>query len=224
MRLCSPEVTDDTMTDHQAKIERLLAYAAGELPQAEVADMQKMIATDAELRRLQRLVEFVGRTLREDDSVAPPADVVARAKALFQQMRPAPAGAVRSRVQEWLEALDRVVAALTFDSRARAALAGFRGTAELVRLSFESDLAEIDLELNPREEGGEMRMSIIGQISSTDEAGGSPVVLTETGTHRAVAQTVCDQGGLFEVTIERGRYDLHVRLPSGVVSAMEIEL
>jgi hypothetical protein len=211
------------MTDHQVKIERLLAFAAGELPEREAMEMKNMIASDAELRRQYKLIEIVRRTLQEDDSIAAPAQVVARAKALFEQLRPAPVVSLRSRVQEWLDAVDRVVAALTFDSRARPALAGFRGTAELVRLSFESDLAEIDLELNPQDESGLTRISVYGQITATDDAGGAPVVLTTAGSHHAIAQTVCDQGGLFEVTVERGRYDLHVRLPSGVVSAMEIE-
>lgn len=213
------------MTDHEVKIERLLAFAAGELPEPEAKEMQTMIASDAELLRLHKLIDAVRRVLREDDSVAPPAAVVARAKALFRELRPAPAAStLRSRLEEWLAALDRVVASLTFDSRTRPALAGFRGTAELVRLSFESDLAEIDLELNPEQDHGQTRVSIFGQVTATDDPGGASVLVTSAGTHDAIAQTVCDQGGLFEVTVQRGRYDFHVRLPSGVVSAMEIDI
>lgn len=212
------------MTDHQVKLERLLAYVAGELSGSDALEVQNMIASDPDVRRLSKLVELVGRTLKEDDSVAPPDKVVARAKALFQEMRPAAGPSVRDRVQEWLSALDRAVASLTFDSRTRPALAGFRGAAELVRMSFESDLAEIDLELNEQDDAGQIRISVYGQITATDDAGGAPVVVTAAGTHQAIAQTVCDRGGLFEVTLQRGRYDLHVRLPSGIVSAMEIEI
>jgi hypothetical protein len=214
------------MTEQRGNIERLLAFVAGELDAKGARDMRNLIAADPELAQLERLARLVRQTLQEDDSVEPPPQVVARAKELFRQLHqaPAPSPSLRERVHAWLEAADRIVALLVFDSRARPALAGYRGTAELVRLSYESDLAEIDLELTPREDGGAVRVSVYGQITATDEPAGAPVILTTAGTHDARAQTVCDSGGLFEITLERGRYDLHVRLPSGVVSALEIDL
>lgn len=213
------------MRKHPTSMEKIIALFAGELTPEEASEVERMIAGDPALQRRWELLETLRQTVAQDDAADVPAEVIARAKGLFRevsQAERAPEGG--SAIQEWLAALDCVVARLIFDSRRQPALAGFRCVAELVRLSYETDIAEIDLELDTGEEQGKEIVTIFGQISAADDPGGAAVVLTAPGMQESLAQTVCDASGMFKAVLPRGTYDLHLRLPAGVVSIADMEI
>jgi hypothetical protein len=121
--------------------------------------------------------------------------------------------AVRARASQsgWLAELKRIVAALVFDSRAQAALPGVRGRAEAYQLSFESDLADVDLEISPPESPAAAR-TIRGQVAPRTADRPGAAALVPAGTPQPVATVEPDAHGMFTVLAEPGHYELLIRL------------
>jgi len=207
--------------------EKLIAFAAGELDELEAVRVRQHLSSDAVARETVNLFLALRRTLAADDSVAPPDSVIARAKAIFKPQSAAQSGLATS-LASWLEAVDRAVASLLFDSRVQPAL-GFRGTSQAVRLAFDSGEAEVDLELSGPDDGvNDGLRRVTGQISVDPSAGAVsgpyPVALVEPGTTRAVAETRSDEHGVFALRVAPGRYDLCVQVGSRVVVAPEVQV
>lgn len=202
------------MPSHPVPYERLIAYAADELDEPEAAAVASHLATCAECAATLARFRTVRAVLRSDDSEAPPAATLVRARGLFAQRRPAPEA-------NWLQ---RVLARLTFDSRAGPALVGARGIGRGYQLAFESDVADVDLELEPGEEPAGDRWRLLGQVAVHEDAPVAAVRLASPGTTTPVVQTTADEHGLFTLQAPLGRYDLLVSLPRVLLVLPDIEI
>ena len=197
------------MFGHPVRYEKVIAYAAGELAEAEAGEVAAHLAGCPACAATVARYRAVQATVAADDSVAPPPALVDRVKARFP--RPQERTALGPRA-----ALRRVVATLTFDSRGTASLAGARGAAGAgYQLAFASEGADVDLEVTPLGNGCDGRWQLFGQVA-VDEANAEPapirVALVASGSERPVAETVADAGGIFAIEAAAGQYDLLVGL------------
>lgn len=204
------------MPNFQPDFAQLLAYAVGELDDSDMASVERAIAASplaqADLARIRTILQ----TMRTDDSVAPPDALVRRIQASFESTaaeRPGIADAVR-----------RVLGRLVFDSRAELALAGFRGVEDSFQLSFESEVASLDLECDLSGDPNRPTWSIIGQVESDAGVGGLNATLYASGSSTPVARTVTDEHGVFRAELGAGAYDLHLEFPGQVVVFSSVDL
>ena len=197
------------MASQRIATDTLIAFAAGELDrQAAAAVEAQLSASPADAARLKRIRTLID-TMRTDDSVAPPAAALARAKALFRaESRPV--------WRDWLAALEEAVARLVSDSRAQPALAGFRSAGGAVQLTFESDTLEVDLELIPPSTD-ETRWTILGQLSSEEPIANTPVALVSERDAHTGSDAEADEHGVFKLQADPGEYELMIRLPQRLV-------
>jgi len=195
------------MSSSHVSYEDLIAYAAGDLAPEDAARVESAIAADPAAQHTVETFRQVATTVAEDDSVEPAPSVIERAKALFDVEK-------RSAMRDWLDAVDRFVATLIYDSRAQPATAGYRGTAEAVRLSFESEdfAADVDLEITPQPDGGEEQHQVRGQVSAERAVASAEVRLLAAGTTQSVDHAVADENGMFMLQAPEGTYDLAIRL------------
>jgi anti-sigma factor RsiW len=198
------------MTSHRIDDERLIAYALGELPPAEAEEVRLHLEKSPGAASMVARFREVEALLAEDDSVEPPIATVAAAKALFERLRESTAGSNWLRAA--LEAVDRVVGSLIFDSRVQPALAGLRGEQDRHQLSFESECGEVDLELEPSLERRSDRWRIMGQVSPRHDAGEVRVALVPAGAAAAAAETRSDSHGVFTLSAAPGRYDIIIEV------------
>lgn len=211
-----PGTEEDEMNHADDADERLLAYAAGELDTALAADVTARLPASPEQAATVARYQAVQAILRADDSVAPPAAVIARAKAIFS----APEAATEAGPLHGLgDAMRQVMAELTFDSRGGllAGLAGFRGAAATARqLVFEADGIVVDLHVEaPSDHEG--RWQIMGQVDTDDLEHGLVVGLMPTGDGGAAVAVTTDAYGGFHLSAAAGEYNLFVRIADAVV-------
>lgn len=192
----------------------LVRYAAGELDPQTAASVAEYLAGDGREHadRVARLRTAIA-TMRADTSAEPSADALERYKAIFRpQARPG-----------WLDSARRVLATLVFDSRQQPALAGLRGGAAAVQLTFECELAEIEMELEA--ETGQDRWHITGQATPTGEPtreiriGWAP-----RGAEVPTVDAVADERGVFSATLQAGDYDMFVSVGDTVVLIPELHI
>jgi anti-sigma factor RsiW len=191
----------------------LLAYAAGELDREAAARVEAHLSADAADAERVRLYRGVIETMRSDDSLAPPASAMERARAIFQV---APA-----RRENWLDKLERVIATLIFDSRAEPALAGFRGADTAVQLSFESEIADVDLQLEQQDQP-EGEWLVMGQATARREQPVSSVALLPSDSVEPVAEVRPDPHGVFRLQAAAGKYRLAIRVGEQAVVLPDI--
>lgn len=205
------------MAGHPIDIQTLLAFAAGDLTAAAAAPVAAHLVSCARCAATVGRYRAVRAAGRADQSEAPPADTLARARALFAERRatarPAPG---------WHDALPRLVAALTFDSRT--AWAGARGGVGGYQLGWECDRADIDLHL--AREGRDWHL--LGQVMAHDE-GALPLTvallpIATADTEAARLATPTDARGRFTLRAAPGRYDLHVMLPDAHIVLPHLDL
>lgn len=197
--------------------EQLLAYAAGGLSPAEAALIAAYLAQHAQAAETVRLYQLAHGTLRADDTVSPPDATLAAAQALFREQQ-----ARRPQVS-WLAGLRQVVAGLVFDSRQQVALAGLRGQHAGYQLTFESDLADVDLEVTPTD-GPTAPRSVRGQIAPHADVRVTHVTLTASDSGETRASAEADEGGMFNLTIAPGRFDLYVAVDGSVLVLSDVEI
>lgn len=153
-----------------------------------------------ELRWLQTVIPL----MVTDDSVDPPPWVVQRAIDLFAQYGPSPQPSV----------LERIIAALVFDTAAQPGVVGVRSLGVATRQClYRWEGYDIDLAIEPAT--GTDRVTLTGQIlgpsDSFHEVSGVPVQLRQGA--EVVAETVTNHLG--EFTFERvaiGVYELKVKV------------
>jgi len=192
----------------------LIDFAADRCRPDAAARAEAAVRTSPDARRTVALYKAVHHAVATDDSVAPPPDVVARAKARFNRQR----SSVLARA---LASIDRVIATLVFDSRAQPALAGFRGTDLSVRLSFECDLGDIDLEVSG---SGSCERSIIGQIHAHESMTDVRVGLTAPGMTEVIAEVSVDPDGGFELAAFAGVFDLSILVGESLITVPSLEI
>lgn len=205
------------MAHDKITFETLIAYATGELDQEaadRVEEHLRVSRTDAEkVSRLQSVIQ----TMRSDDTSTPPAELLERAKAIFQP-------ANRSAWYELRRRLEEVVAELVFDSRKQPALAGFRGSSDVVQLSYESEVADVDLEITPTIAEGRTTWLLMGQISPHETPAHPIVALMSPSDETFCVEIMPDEHGVFTLHSAPGEYELLIRFADRVVVFPEVTL
>ncbi|MHC4427167.1 MAG: carboxypeptidase-like regulatory domain-containing protein [Planctomycetota bacterium] len=164
------------------------------------------------------LYRLAARRLREDDSVPPPPEVAARAKALFDR---APV-----RAPGWIDQVEAIVARLIFDSRVQPIPVRAGAATGRIQLAFEADGVDIDLAAEPVEgsSGAQPGWSVMGQIAadvSVDDVG---VTLRATGKSEPVAETRTNEHGAFQFNhVPAGDYEMQITLPP-VIQIPDLQL
>lgn len=206
------------MSKSNLPFEKLLALAVGELSSAEAQATERQAAALPEAARILAHLRTTLSAMRGDDSVAPPAAVVARVKALFAKL-----AAPQERTR-WLERVEQAVAALIYDSRTQPALAGYRSAADGFQLSFESESADVDVEVAPLPEPPGDRWRIMGQVSTHGDSPQVAIALARSGTFTPVAETVADEHGVFTLSAASGEYDVFLCVSGRVVILPKIAI
>lgn len=205
------------MAQRRIDHDTLFAYAVGELSDDDAGRVEAHVASsrDAaeELARIRRIVA----TMRVDDSVEPPAETLAAACGIFGP-------ATRSTWTEWLERLDEIVARLTYDSRLQPALSGYRGAGDGFQLTFESQGAEIDLEVQPNEDATSTPWVILGNVAPSDEPGETNVALLRRSDRALLEETIADGHGDFRLHADHGSYALAIRVADRLITLPEIRM
>lgn len=206
------------MSDGRVSYEQLIAYAAGELDCEAAERVKRHLASSHEGSAIVRRFQLVAETLRRDDSQAAPADVLARVKALFADRRMATSPGL-------LETAVRMIAELVYDSRPQVALAGVRGAATAYQLAFESERADVDLEVEPDGDAGSGLRRISGQITPSRESEEvRSVAFVSPGTSEIASTIKPDEHGVFGVTVASGKYDLVITLSDTQVVLANVEI
>ncbi|MCC6970262.1 MAG: hypothetical protein IT434_08580 [Phycisphaerales bacterium] len=194
--------------------EELVALALDELDPARRSEVQAQVAASPEAARTLASVKLAVQTMRTDDSVAPPAEVVQRVLGLMRTEAPASpslmdiASRVADHVQEYLCRLVR-------DTMADPALAGFRGTTESRHLSFECDIAEIDIQVSPN--GNDSRRIIRGQVAPLNDDIVARIAWRSTLTGSPEQEVAADSSGVFVLECPVGVYELSACVGASVV-------
>jgi len=205
------------MPKNKATTEMLIAYAAGELDANAAAQVEAIIAdSPADAARLAQIRETLA-TMLSDDSVAPRPEALARAKAIFRHEHAAS-------LAGWWQQLERVVASLIYDSRAQPALTGYRGVGDAVQLSYESEIADIDLELSPVGAAKDAVWTVMGQVSTREPAATVAIVFVSRSQGGAKIEIKPDEHGLFTLRADAGEYDLFIRVADKVITVPQLNL
>lgn len=192
--------------------EQLLAYAAGELSGEAAAAVERWIRSDADAAATVSRFRAVADAVRTDRSEAPPADSLSAARALF---RPVGSASLLDRVR-------RVIAELVYDSRRQPALVGIRGAEQGYQLSFESEFADVDLQIEPV--AGAATRRVMGQITPRGSARAAAVAFSIEGERDAVRTAAADDGGLFSVETTVGSFDVTITTSDGVLVLPGVEV
>lgn len=204
------------MSNSRISDETLLAYAAGDLEGAEARDVEAHLAANPAAARLVAMYRLAAETTANDESVAPPAEAVDRAKAIFR----AAAAHTRPGAPGWLARLEAVVASLVFDSRLQALAVRSGGMCSRFMLSFEADGAEIDLQAErivPAAGEDVPRWRVIGQVSGDEDPGIIDVAAVAAEGDDVCATARSDERSIFTLDVEAGTYDIRLRSRRGTL-------
>lgn len=203
---------------------KLVAYAAGDLPETEASQIEVQLVRDPQAAATVRHFQAARAIIQSDDGLDPPAEAVARACSIFS-----PPAVERS--GNWWEALEQILAALVFDSRGQLAVAGYRyrGIDGGFQLCFECEPADVELQVEPterfsREVEPRPIWQVMGQIVAARRAPNMEVALVRQGATIPVAETSADTRGIFSLEAPSGRYDLFIRHGNGSVVLRDIDL
>ncbi len=199
----------------------LVAFAAGEVEGPRAAEIQVLLARDpAAARTVQRY-----RAALSSVPENPPAHAVTRAVEIYDPARFA--GVAPSPIEQVVD----LVARLIFDSRAELAPAGLRSPTASFHLTYaltgldDGSEAQLELEAEPADDDDDGRnWRLVGQISPARPLSLTRVMLFRLGTTTAVAEADVDERGVFMVSAEPGRYDLHFRGARTNVVASDVRI
>jgi hypothetical protein len=205
--------------------ESLIAYAAGDLSPAESASVQAWLERNPNAAKTVAQYRLAQETFASDDSLVPTPNAITRAREVFIP-NAKPTSTAKDRV---LDAIDRIVARVLFDSRIQPLAVRSAGVAERISLTFETDDSEIDVQAdripdptsNPNSLG---RWRIIGQLSGSLSTGRRAIALIMAGSEQAVAQVSADEHGVFTIDVHSGKFELRIDAGHGVVVLPHIEL
>ncbi|MHC5005744.1 MAG: anti-sigma factor family protein [Planctomycetota bacterium] len=196
------------MSGNGVTFEQLVAYACGDLDDAEASVVESYLAAipnaAADIAKLREVLE----TLCTDDTEPPTAEAIRRALAAWSVRR-------AGRILEWLRHAEHVMAEVVYDNRQRLAMPGFRGAASTCALAYKCPDGRVDLQVRriPRSPNGWWRLR--GQVSHADTPAIGSVAIVSAGTQEAVAVTKPDRYGRFKIDTPPGVYDLLVELDYG---------
>jgi hypothetical protein len=219
----------DSEQRRSADVELMLAWALGELGEAEAAGFAARLAGSPALARqaegVRKLVESMQRTGFD----APPAGLRARAIEAMQRVSaPGLVARLASALGETLDGLGREAARLVFDGVNRPELAGFRGSGVERHLAYSCEAGEIDMEVIDEAQGAGEGSSgggrrLRGQIAANG-AGALAVFLLDSRGEGLLARAKPDARGRFEIVCEPGVFDLVVRFPETLVTVSSVEV
>ena len=157
---------------------------------------------------LQRLEDLVG-LMTQDESVDAPRDVLAYAINIFNQRN----------VDRKPSLVQRIVAALSFDSFDRAPAFGVRsGEAAARQLVYSAGESDLDLRIEQQERD---RWTIAGQILGEQCAGGE---IKLTGKNESASALLNDQCEFTLPAVPAGNYELVLRLADVEIEVPRIEV
>jgi len=219
----------------------LHAYVSGELARAANANVRAHLAHCSEcwtrvesLEATMAQLSVTRSTMRLFD---PPPATFDRARLLMQQIRPELLRA-STPIQRRVADVRDVLATLIFDNQNALALGGLRSTAASTRqLSYESALADLDLQIAPLAEasGGERRWRVMGQLTTDAPTPGlsaeisplresaEPSERTDEASGDAVTAPL-DEGGYFTVELAAERYALRIPLGDSILRFPDLDL
>ncbi|MBL8877780.1 MAG: hypothetical protein JNG88_01570 [Phycisphaerales bacterium] len=200
--------------------EKLIAYAAGELSEAERATIEQALTENPAARATLARFAAMRDAALSDNSPPVPAATLAAAK---QQYAEHLARVARNR-PSWLDAAKQIIGKLIFDSRSTPALAGVRGAQQAFHVAFESPIAQIDLQITRADESESSRWMIVGQIDLAGPQMLAGVALAPAGTRNAAVAAQLDAGKMFRLSAPAGTYDLLVSVGDAVVVFENLEL
>jgi anti-sigma factor RsiW len=206
------------MPSRKMSNEELLAFAAGEMNEADAGRVESWLETHPDARKLVDRYRRISTLHATDDSVAPPPEVTARARAIFT---PAPARPKES----WLDRVDALIASLIFDSRVQPASVRYADTENRFQLAFETRAADIDLQAERiQADASAPRWQVTGQVVA-DEAGRlCRVALAPAGRRTPTGEAIADESGMFYLEIAPGTYDVYLELTDQVVVLPGVEI
>ncbi len=209
------------MTERPIPIEQLTAYALGELGPEDSARVRSRLDRSPEGRAFVESTLQLVKTMQADDSCEPSAAVIRRAVALIRDRhRTSPVESLLQGTQHAIE----IVARLAIDTFAQPTLAGFRGTSESRHLMFQSDAAEIDVQITPHEGGQPGSRTIRGQVASLSGISAEAVLWRAEGAGTPAVRTPLDANGSFKLECELGAYELVAVLPGTIVRVPTITI
>jgi hypothetical protein len=213
------------MADHKKiTTDQLLAYADGELDPAAAEHVEAHVQSDPEASATVERYQRMRALTAADDSIAPPAEVVERARAIFQP---------RTRLEragEWLRSLEETIASLVYDSRLQPAAVRYADASQRFQLTYEVDEVEVDLQFDraslgpaPRGDAGEQGWRVMGQVTSESSGSRQPVAIRRTDGE-IVAETEIDERDMFAAELTPGRYDVLIGQGERAIRLSDIEL
>ena len=207
------------MTKRTFTHEELINYAAGEIAPALAAEIEIHLAENPAAAQTVAAFRLARTRIAEDDSVAPPESVAAKARAIYE----APA----KRAQEtpaWLLRIDAFIARLVFDSRLETVAVRYSQPTQGFQLAFSIDGADLDLTAERTAGSPDRPWRLTGQLSSEPSIGEMELAIVEAGTDRIVAEGRSDEHGYFTVDLPAGRYDLCLDMGDSTLVAPELEM
>lgn len=212
------------MASNRINYEKLLAFASGELDKDEAASVRAFVKTNPAATQSIAMYKQAHLLASTDESIAPPEQLIAKAKSIFSSQARTPA-------ISWLDQLQQIIADLVFDSRAEPALAGIRGVGTTFQASYETEQVSVDIEAEPIEESigeysSQERWRVMGQIDMADSISFIDVAMIPTASSAATEakQTTTDAHGMFSIEVDAGTYDLLLRCGENVVVINKIEI
>ena len=195
----------------------LMAFVMGDSSASDAARIEQAIAGSAALADEAARLRLIFRVLSSEAVNTPPDAVKQRVFSLLGERK-------SSLIESILSGVRAAIATLSFDSRAVPALAGFRSASEAVELSFESELGEVDLRLEPTMIQGVERWRAVGQLAATREPSG-PATVSFVRSDAAVEPicTTTDVHGAFQQQLEGGCYDVIIRLDDRALVLSDLE-
>lgn len=169
--------------------------------------------------------------------LAPPTATFDRARLLMRQIRPDLLRASTPNQRRVAHVRD-VLATLIFDSQNAMALGGLRSTTASTRqLSYESALADLDLQIAPlaATSDGERRWRVMGQLTTDAPTPGlsaeiaplqesvEPFDRADEASGAAVTAPL-DEGGYFTVELAAERYALRIPLGDSILRFPDLDL
>ncbi|MFK7962082.1 MAG: hypothetical protein AB8G96_16330 [Phycisphaerales bacterium] len=198
----------------------VLDHLEGRLEGGQIEAFVARIAADRTLAQLVSVVEMVRESVRQP-VFNPPADLTAR----LQSIHRSPTARSTPR---WLDAVDRVVAQLIFDSRSETAGVRYAGTGDRFQATWAADETEVDLQ-GEREGDG---WRLMGQLAAERPLppGGSRVRIEPAaapGDAEAPIGAVeleTRDDGFFECSLPAGRWTLLIETVSVVLTIGDVDL
>ena len=206
--------------------EMLLDFAIGALGGIDAKRVAALVKADPDLSSRVARMQFILATLKADDSVAAPSEVIRRGLMVWSR-----AGfslsSTRASICSWAAQTHRCIAELVFDSRTPLALAGYRTAGATAtpdapsdyQLAYTSPAGRVDLQVTNARQGWRLR----GQVASADPVEVGAVTLLPIDGGQTV-EAVADGSGQFRIDAESGRYDLLIELDHGLRAILAPDL